>query len=885
MKNNKIPTHKLHNHISYSDDKNMVKILLNDDLDKFNEYIETNDIMDNFIFWCSNFKSRCNINLMECVLKFNCGKIARHLEKKNKINIYCMMIILSKFTKKKENENENENEKENKNQIETYNTAKKLFIDFLSCIKFDDNEADIIFNKLIDKKEWELVKLLHGNGYMIKNYTSILSKLPIEILHDILKYEYGYELNNDLKVNIITNSKINIDTLNNLMKDLNDINLIKNKEYNNKLFKVYGLYDIDFIKEFEKLGYVPDKQCLNYAFEKFNFDAIYHLLDKGFILQEKHIYGLFFVKYVSNKRIKNKNRNRNRYRTRFARMKSIISKANRIKKINNYDDKILEFLGKFYNDSNKMIFDRVIIKIMDCLLIAKCYKLLNYIKEKCNIDLKIRIDDIRYHVIKIIEDDCVDDLKKLFDLKILLPIDISTNPTYLSIALINGSQMLIEYFTEELSMCCTSIVVESNYKFKQIKNKIKFIQNLEKIGYPITNNIIQMCYVNGSLELIKYLHEKKYKIPSGLFGLIDILINKKNIINQVIKYGYKFNKKNLIDRFINSVLNVKWYFANTEKINIKNLSFLIKIGGTASSKSANYLAEYGLFKELFYLYDKFNIKPDKKCIIDFLSFDFFKKRFNKEYDIKTFEFIENEMKIDIFKDIDDHSKEKIIQNFMKTNSKLLDYIVNKINYKLSINDMIDYFNHMIGHNLNIVKYFESFGIVPTNDILLKSISLNLNNNNIANYFIEKYKFDITIKDAHELIYHNDDITIDKLKYFTKLGIKFTPYSIMLIINKRTTKHLSVIKHLIDEVGKITQKIYNLLNKYSWIDINKYEIVEYEPTNDEIIIDNDYDGDNDMGNERDYLDDVLNDVLNDVLVDLNDDNKSLSDESIDSDIDL
>lgn len=835
----------------------LYEILFEDNLKEFIEYEKNcHELTYEFTYKCRNPKQnfKCKENLCELVINYNQADIFRYLLKKNKPNIYCLNSLLNKM------------QKHNKK----YDDLKKLFMDLIFKIKIEKKYLDSLFLKLVNLDEWDLIELLHVYGFKINNFNQTISKKP-NLIDKLL--DFKYKLNTQNLVTFICKTNFSFDKLNKYIKEDEFKNLMNNKIYYNEFYKMYGIKDLEFIKEFEKnivgTNFSPNEKCLEVACKKVNWPVINYLLEERNLTLEDRYIDVILQNTQYNKRRKKPINYRRRIR-----------QQPNLRKIIKYDQifekNMIELLKKYCNEDRKETFDKYLNRSIYNLIYNGCFNLVEYLIEDLNLEIYIPKVYLVNILTNIIKNDNVNYLKKIFKLKIINPIDVSTVPEYLSIAMINNASGMIKYLSQGLSMICSNNIIHY-LKFRR-NHQLRLIKYMEFIGFPINKAVIRSIIISGTKKVIKYIINKEYKIPKSAIILL-LEVKQYEIVDYFIEKGYKFKKKNLMDWIIKNSCK-KFRFHSIGNITIQDINYLIKISATGTKESVNLLTEKGIFNCVIHLYKKLGLKPDKQSIINYLNCDTNPYLRDRAYklDFKTINYIEEEMGIKIFDELKDYERNKIFNNIIKGyDIKFIKYIGERLNIDPSITNLYSIIDDYYEIDLEKIKYFESYDIIPTKEIFLRLLHNNFIN--IANYLYKKYKYDITIRDVNNYISENWT-NLHVLEYFNnEIGIKFTPYTVKIVVDRNLTYwNYHHIEYIINVVKDITEDVYNKINGSNVdkiINILKkveYNIVEYEANDDEMVDPNLLERNLDevvvlpkkIGG--DYVDDVLNDCVSNIDVD-------------------
>jgi len=874
---------KLHKHTS--------RIMRSDKLrdilvkDKLQEFIDSYDNSDNLkkLSKCITNKKCMELSAAECVLEYNQGTIARYVIKKYKIDIYGLLILIRQLSKKKSKSD----------------ALKKLFIDSMLYTNLTQNEAAHILTKLIMAGEWDLVDLFHMYGYKVNDINRLINKIPENKFQMIFKF--GYKLNDIGILSTIINNKQSYDKK--LLEKIGVTKeLIVNTENRLALMKIYKTNELEMIKYIEERGFVCDEKCLDYAVSGMNFPVIFHILNNHseLHLEDSHIYQLLFLPVPETRKKTKKGSNiKRRVRSRYRRYRSNYKIANDIKNMKcSYNDSMIEILNKYISEKQTKIVEKVIKRTMINILNAHCFSLYKYLQEHFNFSNDIKKCDAECLIRDIIRVNDVKTLKRLFETKVILPIDVSSNSDYMNTALRCDATEMIKYLHEELKMICGS-GISRFFKYCNVSHK-KMISNLEMIDYPINSDILNILCKKGKFDIIKNLIEKGYEAPAS--AIEYALINKKyNLVQYLIDHGCKFTKKNMIDRLMVKSLGKKRRFyryrfggGSNKMQSITQINYLIKLGCTATSKSSSILAQNGLFNIVIHLYKKFGIKPSDASLLNFFDYGYMRRKETTATVIKALDYISEEMGVKFLENVEQYTLTKIVNDLLDSYTDqplLLKYVVDKSKIKLDtshLNVLINYRDNFKMSKMLI----EDYGVVPSKDTFIKAMTLR--GKETLKYLSQNYKFDVTLKDIHNMIITHW-VTLNIIENVVDdLKIKLSPFTLKLIVDRNLNRwNRDLIQYVLDEVKEITQEIYDKIMNSDVNELKKiltngnYKIVDYQPTEDELpdqnFIVNDYDSDSDSDSEEhnandDYIKQVVGDIANKDIVDDGDDDED--DEDID-----
>ncbi|CAH6421823.1 Hypothetical protein KVN_LOCUS511 [uncultured virus] len=858
--------------------KDLSNILKNDDLHEFIKFInKIPDPKQVFKMKISNHnkKNMENLTWLSCILIYNIGNISKYLITKYSPKFIDFLSALNCILKD-----------------ETY---IKFFIDMFFYQNLDNNEIQNLILIISKKKMWYILDYLILSGYKPKNIEEFFKNIPGENLEFYINY-LDYEPNEDNFINFLKK-----DTSPELIRNYQKFYYIFNKnEFRPKIYELIKIKNIDFLKFIEQQGFQFDSKCMDIACENFRFDLIHFLIKRKFKISKKNLEVLFFENEEKLKDKKNKrgskffghSRSRSIYfhqRNKKKNIYKIIYDANLIQQILNYENEIIKIIKYFINENGinnfiKLLLNRLFVK----LLLNSNFELVNYfINElKLNLDINTNKNLMDRIVINCIQKDNLDLLKKLFEYNILQKIHICFKKKLIDMAFNYDSNKILKYFSQELKMVFSDkIYYILKNKFKKNKNNIMTnIKTLEEFGYPMDINILNICCTSGNLESVKYLLDINIKPNNNIFE--ETIINGNySIANFLIENNCPFRKHNLLDRIIKKSLNdcsYRIFSLRKKKISIKCINYVIKIGGTGSSQCLDILFKHNHFDTIIYVCNKLNIKPQPDKMIENmckknLSFE----NENNEF-YKFLKFIDEKLKMNIFEGIEEFRLNKIILNLIKENCfEELKYISDKTNFVFNNFYLITFFNpkHFFSRSskkieekqLNMLKFLENKNLQVTREMFINSCKkLNFI---ILKYIYDKYKFDFSLKDFHNLIVQRF-FWKDRLKIIiNELNIKITPYTILLIL-KHSYCNNDFIYYLIGLVGYITIEIKNFFINQNRVPIgskrfqkkldNDFEIKIYEPSQEELV-------DEEINNVRfvenlnkssgNYIDHVLNDLEN------------------------
>ncbi|ARF09486.1 hypothetical protein Indivirus_1_109 [Indivirus ILV1] len=810
--------------------------------DNYNEFIKLynteEDIINNFYVGfqrCEhNNKKECQKDCIALViLKKNLSsktyKISEHAIKKYKVNLECMMILINKLKKS-----------ENKSQH-----IKKLIITGLMYSKMSSDDFEIILEKIFGYDQ-DIVDLLHGFSYRIRDINSIVNKISQNKINKLLEMKYKF----NPKSIIYLIGKYNIYDPSILAKLGFSQKLITDPKNHNCIIDLISKNNIKLLKFIRKNDFEFTNDFIEKIIKSRNFEIISYLINKKITLTTENIKKLFFIK----EKPKKSNKKNQRFRFWIARRINI-EIGRKIKKIENYEEHMINILNKV-NVSNK-ILNGIFEKALQWLLYGYCFKLISFIVKKLDYDIKHHmcneyIDNLMSIIIK---NDDIDNLKKIFEYKIFLPIDISRETRYMNDTLIRNSSKLIDYFSNDLKMVCSNLI-HTDINSYSIKNKKQFVNNLIKIGYPINDNVIKNILKGGNFDIISDLIDKGYKMPSIVIDYA--IINKKyTVANKLFEKGITIIKKGYIDKIIKFALMRNtfnwWSYNHLQNFPInsnKQLDYMVKLGCTTSDKShiIELVASQGGFDIIPYMYEKFGYIPSFKAILNFFEGNIRRcDQICTNKLINFFEYYKNVMNKNIFtseyfKHYNFKNICRIIGDDISKRMLLFKYVVKESGTVLTH----DHLKYVIGYMFDplfseVFEFFKEHNVIPDKEFLLTFIRDG--NSSLTQYLVKTYNFKFTLKEIHNLITSkmaNIDIIFTLAD---ELNITITPYTIELWFETYFLDgwyRRSDLYSLLTRTKKITHKTHEMienvqsktLNKI--IKKNKISVVNYDPSiNDEI----------------------------------------------------
>lgn len=810
MKADKIDYHV---HRIYCRRKSDLRDLLNGD--KLSEFCDKYKTADQIV---SAFSARCRTNEfctrispIECVLKQNTGKIAHRVITNYGIGIQGFVVLTQKLKSKKK-------------QNMKYDQIKKLFLNSILYSNLTEDEASFILEKLFSLGDWDLIDWFHLYGHKIRNIESILKCINDTNFDKIINA--GYHFNENCILKLMTIDCVSFDKI----RDLGITEeMIKNPNNRSILLKLYSDENQDGIKYIENNGFEMGEDCLDCAVKGFNFDTILRILQNTeYTLSDKHLSKLLFIPKKEKRQAKKFRVRRYRRSRRFI-VRSYHENGKLINKIPNYEKNIINILDNHIANHQKNIVIKSLNKIVPLIIYGHAFVLYDYFKENYFYNIELKKEMIEDLTFSLISKDDIDSLRKMINYKLIVPIDICQS-SYMNFALRHNSQKMIDYFNDELNIVCDNSIGRYFYGYRSVENNIDLIKNLEKIEYPIENVINTICQKCSSSDT-EYLIDNGYNMPENI---VEVLLKNKDydLAKKMLDSGYKLKLNRLIDKIVKRTYVQRW---NSDTITVNQINQLIKLGGTATKNSSNTLAKRGNYKCVIHLYVKFGLVPSQDAVIDNLR-GWYSSRGKTSDIIKYLDYVIEVMQIDVF-NVDNYVLSDIVER--KCNDEqlpLLKYIVDKTNYPLTtqhLDEALDY-----NDNVETLKYLEEKGVEITKHLLLTSLTRR--NMRCSKYIQDKYKFDITLKDIHNLVITHG-IYGDEIKLINEItNVKFTPYTVQIFVTRFLNKwDYRQIKYIILDVGKLTQESYDIIMNSDIDKLKdfmgkiKIDIVNYEPTDEEL----------------------------------------------------
>lgn len=761
---------------------------------------------------------------------------------------------------------------------------KSLIVKCIFMLNLTDLEMNSIFQKILLQNDWIICDLLHMLNYKLIDINKVINKIPYSRIPKLL--ELNYKLNMSSIMLLIL--KYNIYDSSSLAKLGFCQKMITDKKNSDIIIKLFGKGSVELVKFIEKNEFVVTQECLHEAVINLNFKVISLLLSKNMVLTDDDCYALFFKN--KNKKNKNKNKKVSRYRRNsWKTWRKIRKYSNIISKVNNYEENMINLIentsNKILNSIQNKIPNRIPNKILDetfgkylmYLLNSHCFKLANVIAKKINCDIKHILEKYSlYRIVRdIIQSDNLDSLKKLFESKIVLPIEISVDTNYMNMALFSNSTKIINYFHDDLKMVC-SPNVHQNLDYHRVKNKDDMIKNLIRFSYPINDAFIRAILRVEKFKVIEYLMEKKYQMPSFVVDYA-ILSKKYKIANKILE-SVKISKRGYINKMIN--MNCTSAFNSYKKgckLNSKKqFQYMINLGCTFTTNNKNrHIKLYDIFAldTIMIMHELFGYEPRKEEIISMLSN--YRIRYSGVKSEKIIEFLEYFKDIcKIFADGSFNGSHENICEYVSrnvdTNLPLLKYILKESKTKLSKENIV----YMFGRIYSSCSYNKFFDFCEENDVVINKNFLISNLRDMQDiavtHIIKRYNIKVSLFELHNEIATKRLFVSSIVNIFDALKIEMTPYTIKLVINTMygwgykdyVVIILSKCGILQETYDKIMSGVNIRVRNYVIKNKNKIKVVEYDPLPEEIVDENiivNHDIDDDYSYEKidkDYVEEIL-----------------------------
>lgn len=846
---------KIHNHtisIKYTF-RDLLTILKSDDMETFIQKYKLDNLVSKF-----KYCRRCGPDILPCILAYNCDKIARYVMQTHppKFNDYTMVI--QKMTRHKL-----------KSKQDGYIS---LFIEMFPQ-NLADEHIQLLIEKMVRYKLWVILDYVHHMGYRATDINKLVQFMDISRIDYYKKFYDKFDITDDNILILITNNDLQLYTIDK-ERIVQTINNPTNKD---TLITSSIKHGLRYLMMLEDFGFNVDNDMLDIVAKDNRIDLVDYLVDKGYELRLDHIYHLIFMPEENVKKSKPKTnsqkgaKKRAKGRRNYSRWRIESLKKKRAKRVvanvNNYDQILAKLVEKFLEDAS-IQFRKVLQKSSIYLLQLYCFETLDLFINKyeyvTNFDSRL-INDI---VWRLINKDDIDNLKRLYKLGVVREVDISKNPSNFDNAFCNKSTKMIDYFSNELNMRCTNNTTRGLYRYE---NKVDAIKKLQQVGYPFNTPMgreaINQIIKSGSLNGLKYLSELGCKFDNHMI-VLALSENKIVVANYLLNNGCSVTKRNLLDRVLNKTYQSYWGYYKKE-LNQKTISYISKIGGTATIKSVDILCKKFKFKNVPFIYKTFNITP----IFDPAIFNFDRWYYRSDDVMKTFMVLlkyYEKCGIEVFKKEYNFFFCALVDKLLYVSDiEDVKYLISKIEYKIDariLYKMTEY--DLNDKHLDTVKFIESCGVEITKDMMLRMCRYRSEaSEKIIKYIIDKYKFKITRSDIHTMILDGTYL-YEILNAVETFKLKLSPYTLQLykIFHGIRKWDMRDINKMVVDIGTITPELYDACkavdNGFSrFIKNNSITVEEYEPCDDELV-------DNDMvvahmvanqNDENDEMDDDLDDL--------------------------
>lgn len=792
--------------------------------------------------------------LLSFVLLFNTDEIAYFCAKRYGVTFKDFNILTNKYN----------------HRIDKGNITK-LMLNFCIFSKMSNVEIEKIINTFARIDCWSLVDYFHIQNFRANDRESLMYNVPKYKIAEMLRL--GYKMNEGCLLNLIKDGSIESNEIKSFFDKMEIVNI---KKYELQLIKSREPEFVkSIIEKYNSTFKFTDKH-LDIACVGRNFPMIRYLLD----LKIK------FTKNSFNKLIDKKKLYSTIWVTRrgdlvahnglYRRRRRIAGGTNigiysQLKLIDDYNRKLgccpeyeKEIIDLFKNYPKVKPVNSL---YLWSLVVGNNYfNLADYLIEK-GLKCKLSSFVIIRRIKDLILEDNIEIIKKLLSAKLINLNEVSSKPELMNTAILNNATKTVDYFHNTLKMKCTNAILNYlakmrcrySYKFTGLYNVVTC---LIKIGFPLNDKLMTIACKSNDLKTVEFLYENKIEGTRKHIETALVCYNIR-IVKFLLKQKCKYTKRNLVDRILKYY--EKFYYRFDERIILNVVKFAHnKLKGTATHKCLHFILYSQHTKLLQYAIENLNITiPDDVSVCSILAMNPYNRRdrrrryrnINNDYmaiDDCKFGFIkyiheELNVKISLPSDI---ISEQIKTLMMNSDLNLLKYIAEKTNYVFTNNDLYNFIRFYSDYycsgyeniGLETFKYIESKGVIPTEPIFMYAV---LNNAlSILEYLFDKYKFNITLKIFNDYV-SNNWITVKMLTFIIDvLKIKPTPYSIELYLDRgRHTFYddysSKILPLLLQNTIGVTLESYNLLNSSLQNKklLEKVNIVEYEPVEEEIINEN------------------------------------------------
>ncbi len=838
----------IHCHSILCDNSTILDILTEDNLE---EYKKQEDSITRHIFLtrCNSKVSYCNdMTLQSCILNYNDGDIAKYIIKKLGVKLidFITFIIANIYN------DDNKNQKSMFPMLTYMFMFKKmerknveLLIDYM--VKVNNNNDN--YNLL------DFVDYLHVLGYRASDKNAFIRNVGIEKMWKYKKYGYvlsisKFETIDDLlvKSKIL---KINIDET--MFSDK------KKRIYFNNIFANGTVKDLKYIID---KGFVPNQNCFNIACRNNNVDIIEYLLNnKSFKLMEIDICNFFGIaklpKYFNikgtydihyiNQKIKNFNQKISDTDKYEASMIRIIK-----------DNKIL-----------KKLYKKEIVLIFNLILSCRLFKLFDHLYNNINLQIILDKTQLVHVIFNYIKLDDVVSLKKLHEFNLITAADISENGDYYKYAIRHGSNKIIKYFDKELGMVLnmkSTSSLSSLVRMCSSPDK-ELVDNLINGGISVERVFNIYCEKKNKTDILKYICEN-HNIDNLKEDIkyIDTVVAKGNYVlsDYLIEKGFQYTKHMMVNRIINQIASSckMWRIQYGKKIHKRMVKYICnKLNGTVTSSCIDKLLLTQNFDVIIYICDNYKIKLKAQMIVDYFvilarPYGFRLKLTNV---IKLYEFLkycEANMTINPLTVVPKKNIEIFSYNLLRANTKndkswfeFVDYLVKHSNINFT-NDKLNTtsINNMLVNNGSneMLTFFEKHGVTIDKDMIIVTLGCC----KVEHIEDVAKRMVLTTKDINTCLYrYGGSKLLFELEKHVKINI--TPYTIEMVLHSmlQKIKNYAYFPNNAEEIIKILMKyqVISVNTKNQLLEknitegaiklIEKMDAVEYEPTEEELILKN------------------------------------------------
>jgi len=739
-----------------------------------------------------------------------------------------------------------------KNKKAPKDNLSKLFLYIYIYSKLNQVESSRLINVFSNVKCWTVVDFLHMQGLRAIDNDDFMKNIPLDKIDDMIsKYNYTLARSNKAALtssNILSLKLPTFKTVAELMPEVKAVEPAKDKKKKRRPRKFKSMSRlcrpggrisskrktaINFNENYKKILKSKAK----------NITTLLDIVAKGDKISESELLAVIknFLTVQKTKRQKKVKKTKSRVvETEVVGevMDSVnddvndeinddIEVINEANGINNHEntiteDKIIQLIDSFDKIAFLDIFD-----LHRALLVRTKFKIVTNLRNKnifqskrSNIDKRT----IQGFIKNFIETNDIEHIKKFSELKYINLNTLSTMSEYMDFAMRINSDKYIDFFKDELKMSCSTNILYNDYRARRIGGKLKskeyleLIKRLDKAEYPLnTAKSVALIIKEGDAKVISYLIEKKIEFPKTV--ITQALFNSSiDIVNILIKNGYTYTKKNMLDRLLRHFNAARWSYKPNKLQLIKFVSK--KLEGTISSSGYVELIKLRDMKLLEYIHKTYPIEfndANKKVIIEAtnkLIMDYRNRWYGMDAMTKIVKYVEEKMGIPVLDKINiDEFVNKCIYN---VEIDTLTYVVNKHNYVLTQHHLTTFLTNERDRctkgvlTTDVVKFFESQNVTATYEIFL--LTLTFYKMDVAKYLSVKYDFTFSQKQFHTMILFDlfaRSTMTDIVDFF---NLKITPYTLEIITQSGTSPYntMALINHLFVNVYKLTQKTHDYI---------------------------------------------------------------------------